>query len=165
MGVGAASYFTLQGNPTTYSHEISFQHHAFFMIIRLRCGSIKLQFMKKFFSFLMAALMLLGSGVMMTACEDENSEPSVADYYVQYKAGSMYYLNKVTVATESGKKVYSDYKSSSFNKTFGPVRKGFMAEISVGVSNSSVEIYVSRGNEPFVLKATGSGGAKYKIDF
>lgn len=121
--------------------------------------------MKKFFSFLMAALMLLGSGVLMTACEDENSEPSVADYYVQYKAGSMYYLNKVTVATENGKKVYSDYKSSSFNKTFGPVRKGFMAEISVGVSNSSVEIYVSRGNEPFVLKATGSGGAKYKIDF
>ncbi len=110
-------------------------------------------------------MLLLCVSFSMLACKDNDVEPEPKDYYVQYKASSMYYLNKIIVATESGKKTYTDYKSQSFNKTFGPVNKGFMAEISVGVGKSSVEIYVSRKNEPFVLKATGSGGAKYKIDF
>jgi len=71
----------------------------------------------------------------------------------------------LAVAAESGTITFTDVKQS-WSQTFGPVQNGFRADISVeGASSPSVQIYVSRGNEPFALKAAGSDRASYVIDF
>jgi hypothetical protein len=90
-------------------------------------------------------------------------------YYVKYEAsggGAYYYLQSVSVNTENGTRTFSDRAVQSFSQTFGPVKKGFVANISVvGSSNARVSIYVCKGEEPFALKQTGTTKASYTIDF
>lgn len=111
---------------------------------------------------------------------DNDSDKQMIDYYVRYEYnltfgpsyGSQYYDKTITVNTDSGIKEFTTI-NNSFSETFGPVKKGFKASISVKSENGSsgttnLRIYVSRGGEPFVLKATNESylkTASYTIDY
>lgn len=122
---------------------------------------------------------------LLTGCEKDNyttySEPTIEnDYYVRYEAdittgglASGYRDIYYTVNTENETKKFVS-TDRTFNQTFGPVKKGFLTEISVdaskvGNSSCNVRIYVSRANEPFALKASNDAKVKvnvsYKIDY
>ena len=67
--------------------------------------------------------------------------------------------------TESGIKSFDNYKGKVFSETFGPLQKGFETGISVNTSDCEVAIYISKNNNPFVLKASGRTYCSYTIDF
>lgn len=117
------------------------------------------------------------------ACEKESAEENTAReeavnserYYVRYLISSDR-MNEATIkyTTEKGEQEASfSSKKEYLDETFGPVEKGFEAFASVTTEDSypvvSVKIYVSVGNEPFVLKASSSSShsayATYVIDF
>lgn len=112
--------------------------------------------------------------IMTFSCDNENNdfiynqvETYSEPYYIQYKASTSfpYRLSQVTVTTEKGTKSFP-VQSSSWSQTFGPVTKGFQAQIGTYASGAvSTQIYVCKGAGPFVLKANGQYGATYKIDF
>lgn len=93
---------------------------------------------------------------------EENTD--TPNYYVKYQfsCGNKYSL-RFTVETDTGPKSFSGVYSG-WSETYGPVSKGFHARISVA-TGVNVKIYVCRGQEPFVLKASGDGDASYIIDF
>lgn len=109
---------------------------------------------------------------------EKEEETEEERYYIKYTATCVcrYTVNmEVKVNTEQGLTTFVCGKS--FSETFGPVPKGFKCEI-IGTDPSSstedysditVSIHVSRGKEPFVLKATdnqmGSSQTSYTIDF
>lgn len=87
--------------------------------------------------------------------------------------GSKIYSKTISVNTDSGIKDFTT-TGNSFSETFGPFKKGFNASISVkytdggGGGNTNLKIYVSRSNEPFVLKAINeqySTSISYTIDY
>lgn len=114
---------------------------------------------------------------LLLSCDKDTSS---ADYYVKYEynlsSSASYgnkYINKtISVNTESGIKDFTT-SSNSFSETFGPVKKGFNAAITVKYESASdgttnLRIYVCRGEEPFALKATNkaySNTASYTIDY
>ena len=99
------------------------------------------------------------------------------DYFVKYVIkgnGTYIYFSDFSVNTDQGNVSFSGYQYHSWNQTYGPVKKGFRASVSVGSSLVTVEIYVSKNNGPFALKASKSGGISslapnisqsYTIDF
>ena len=98
---------------------------------------------------------------------DNANEPTI--YYVKYEAsgnGSYSYVDKTIVATGDGDRTFTG-TARSWSETFGPVSKGFRAEITASGRGGipRVAIYVCRGKEPFALKQTGNGSAAYTIDF
>lgn len=126
--------------------------------------------------------------ISFSACSKDDTsnvpidETKVNDnYYIKYEAYNGNGLSaNGNVTTEKGILSFED----SFSETFGPVSKGFRASISVscrhkgngGNSTYSIRIYVSKNNEPFVLKASKEGkyswngggnslSANYIIDF
>ena len=113
--------------------------------------------------------------LMMTGCGKDNELDSPENdvrYYVKYEVSvSSSYIGDLYVDAKTERGTQS-FKTSSklFSETFGPVSKGFAASVTAhtdytvtGAMHSS--IYVCRGEEPFVLKATGSSSADYVIDF
>ena len=97
-------------------------------------------------------------------------------YYVKYEVSISGMENgetHVTVNTENGEQSF--ITDRNFSETFGPVKKNFLAKISayntVPYSASiNVRIYVCKGEEEFVLKATqtarnSTAEAEYRIDF
>lgn len=103
--------------------------------------------------------------------EEEREE--VVEYYIKYVANSVnryYSITGVTVATDRGTQSfnYSTNAQKTWEQTYGPVKKGFRASITVeGAKINNVEIYCCRGSEPFALKASknGSGSLQYTINY
>ena len=90
------------------------------------------------------------------------------DYLVKYVIkgnGPYIYFSDFSVNTDQGNVSFSGYQYHSWNQTYGPVKKGFRASVSVESSLVTVEIYVSKNNGPFALKASKSGDNSYTIDF
>lgn len=125
--------------------------------------------MKNYLKFIILATFTF----ILFSCSDD--EPSSA-YYVKYEASvkSVYIGDniKYTVKTENGFKTYTSGKS--YSQTFGPVKKGFNAKITAdardwNIADCEVKIYVCRGEEPFALKSSNSGGklvsTSYTIDY
>lgn len=82
---------------------------------------------------------------------DNANEPTI--YYVKYEAsgnGSYSYVDKTIVATGDGDRTFTG-TARSWSETFGPVSKGFRAEITASGRGGipRVAIYVCRGKEPF----------------
>ena len=91
------------------------------------------------------------------------------DYYVKYVAkvdvdgyASISYVaeSQYTYMSEKGPKTIDLTNKSGWSTTIGPLKKGFVASLSgyaIVVNASSapmtLNIYVCRGDEPFVLKA------------
>ena len=111
-------------------------------------------------------LIALVATLILASCSKEE-----ANYYVKYdvtSSGTNHYgPMTLNVNTENGMQTIT-VSSKVFSETFGPVSKGFEASISASVNYPTylnTSIYVSKGQEPFVLKATGSSSAQYVIDF
>ena len=108
--------------------------------------------------------------ISLSSCnkDKDKDEMGISDeYYVKYVIkgnGTYIYFSDFSVNTDQGNVSFSGYQYHSWNQTYGPVRKGFRASVSVG-SSVTVEIYVSKNNGPFALKASKSGDNSYTIDF
>lgn len=109
--------------------------------------------------------------VSCTAESELDKEPEEsARYYVKYEISATTQHFSVekhfTVMTDKGAEDFyfdEDTKTSSWEGTYGPVNKDFVASIKCSVpdyrysSSIHARIYISREKEPFVIKAEGTG--------
>lgn len=123
--------------------------------------------MKKYLKLIVCVLAV----VMLVACEDKNTpQVDTNEYYVRYSisyAPNISARQNVTYADVDGiKTITENNKTSLWDVTIGPVKKGFKAYVSCkSESNTTAKIEVCKNSGPFVLKATGTNSAEYKIDF
>lgn len=122
-------------------------------------------------------------GLSFLSCSSGDEPKGKADYYVKYevymRTNHINATKKITVSTDNGVKSYkcSDSSSFSWEATYGPVSRDFIANLNCTVDNGSyayaseiqARIYICRGQEPFVVKAEGEGkttlSLNYQIDF
>ena len=105
--------------------------------------------------------------------EQESSSKEEVNYYIKYKvksAASYQRINSVTITTDKGPTTLEFNNQVSWEETYGPVEKGFKAQISVKGYIGSLEIHCCRGKEPFALKAmineaTSNPTLEYTIDY
>jgi len=111
---------------------------------------------------------------LFASCQKSGEE---SRYYVKY-SGSTSTLHMVettyTVNGETGqvKHTITGF-SSDYTVTIGPVKKGFQTGIvcecmeteSYYIKSQYVTIEVSKDNDPFALKASGTNQASYTIDY
>lgn len=108
-----------------------------------------------------------------TDTTDDTTE-EINEYYVQYDVviSSRYIYKdgstKVTVTTEKGDKTY--YTNKTFSEIFGPFNVGDVVSVKVEhtpydkYAKATSKIYVSKNQEPFALKSTGSYSSTYVIE-
>ena len=100
--------------------------------------------------------------------EIDNNTVVNDNYYVKYVISSIYpyIFSNWTVTTPEGNYTKNDYQTRHWEQTYGPVKKGFKCEVQVKSGQPTIEIYVSKNQEPFALKTTkDSYSAAYTIDF
>ncbi|MDR0612305.1 MAG: hypothetical protein LBG45_02255 [Dysgonamonadaceae bacterium] len=101
--------------------------------------------------------------------EMDNNETVINDnYYVKYVISCSYpkIFSNWSVTTPQGNYTKNDYQTRHWEQTYGHVKKGFKCEAQVGRGEPTIEIYVSKNQEPFALKTTKTGNsALYTIDF
>lgn len=111
--------------------------------------------------------------VTLSSCKKDTEEMSVSDdYYVKYIvkcSQGRWYVSKFSVNTDKGTVSFNDYKSTYWTQTYGPVKKGFTASATAQSPFPTIEIYVSKNQGAFALKATKTGSTQvsksYSIDF
>ena len=120
----------------------------------------------KLFS-LTASLLILNLG---TACNDEIE--SNDNYYIKYIIrgnGAYGRFSNWTVSTPDGNYTNNGIQVRSWNQTYGPVNRGFRCNVQINdyISGTpSIEIHVSKNDEPFTLKANRNANTcSYTIDF
>src|SRR6188474_3102029 len=83
--------------------------------------------------------------IALTSCKkDETNTTTNDDYFVKYVIkgnGTYIYFSDFSVNTDQGNVSFSGYQYKSWNQTYGPVKKGFSASVSV-IGFVTVEIYV-----------------------
>lgn len=104
--------------------------------------------------------------------ETDNCPAPVDNYYVNYSIkgpGPYGRFSNWTVTTPNGTYSNTGTQVSSWNQTYGPVKKRFNCEVQIGDyqgGTPTIEIHVSKNEEPFALKVTTIGSsASYVIDF
>ena len=105
--------------------------------------------------------------------EDKNGDTGTKDnYYVKYVIngnGTYGRFSNWTATTPQGTYSNNGYQTRSWNQTFGPINKGFKCEVQIGdyiSGDPSIEIHVSKNQEPFALKVTKRGSsASYTLNF
>ena len=132
----------------------------------------------KLFLVLFAAITCFGCEKIENDNNEQNGDQNTQEdfYYVRYNVGvstSHIPTTYITVNTDMGINEFEAVKT--FEETFGPVSKGFNAEIDVvaegaGWAETTASIHVSKNNGPFALKAYKSVSSSkinlsYKIDF
>jgi len=121
-------------------------------------------------------LVLISALTTFSSCNKEemdNNETVINDnYYVQYviKGNGTYGRFSNWRATKpQGRYTNNGYQVRSWSQTYGPVNKWFKCEVQINdyISGApTIEIHVSKNEEPFALKATTTGAsASYVIDF
>mgnify|MGYP003466296915 FL=1 len=122
--------------------------------------------------------------LLLCTCSSENEVLATSEdvrYYVKYELEAYtYHKNvpkKITFITDKGKETIelNDAKTHNWEGTYGPVSKGFEAQIIGELTRDynyerefHARIYVWREKEPFVIKAEGTGTSvnlTYEIDF
>ena len=157
---------------------------AFNTIIQLKCAvfgkdtnknKMKSHFLKQ--GVLTITLMLISALTIFTfsSCNKEEMDNNTApndNYYVNYiirGPGPYGRFSDWTATTPDGAYSNSGYQTRSWNQTYGPVKRGFKCEVQIGYyqgGTPTIEIHVSKNEEPFALKATTTGAsASYVIDF
>jgi hypothetical protein len=99
----------------------------------------------------------------LISCNKINTEEAIEDnndnYYVKYVAyedSERIMITDVIINTPDGEMTFPG--SSKFEKSIGPIKKGFQASITVmgkGYKNGNpayIEIHVSKNKEPFTIK-------------
>ena len=115
--------------------------------------------MKHISSFFLSAIIF----ICFTSCFTDST-----NYYIKYEAkitdGGYTGANvNYIVSTEKGPTTIATH-SMTWTETFGPVKKGFEASIygeAECAGKMTLNIYVCRGEEPFVLKASQTGEMSY----
>lgn len=118
----------------------------------------------------------------MVACTSDNDEDNPQEkqeeahvYYIKYEVLAPILIygigdNTISYTNETGVQKVTT-KDVKWELTCGPVKKSFTAKLSSHTSvtgNSSkiqVKIFVSRDNEPFVLKANTEEGEKASVKY
>ena len=114
--------------------------------------------------------------ILTFSCNKEdidNNEVEINDiYYVKYSIkgnGAYGRFSNWSASTPEGQYTNYGYQVKSWNQTYGPINKGFRCNVQIGkyISGApTIEIYVSKNNAPFALKATETGkSASYTINF
>jgi hypothetical protein len=124
-------------------------------------------------SILISTLMIISALTIFTffSCNKEEIDNNTVvndNYYVKYVISSIYpyIFSNWTVTTPEGNYTKNDYQTRHWEQTYGPVKKGFKCEVQVKSGQPTIEIYVSKNQEPFALKTTkDSYSAAYTIDF
>ena len=125
--------------------------------------------MKRIILLIIAVLTVFG-------CAKESMSPSTAEnknediYFVRYAASSA--GTSVTYTKEDGNKITvtgASTDNGTFERTVGPVCKGFYCYFSITKNNSDfseipLRIEVKRKGEPFVVKVEGKGSISYTVD-
>jgi len=117
-------------------------------------------------SILTSILMIISALTIFTFFSCNKAE--IDNYYVKYVISSIYpyIFSNWTVTTPEGNYTKNDYQTRHWEQTYGPVKKGFKCEVQVKSGHPTIEIYVSKNQEPFALKTTkDSYSAAYTIDF
>ena len=127
--------------------------------------------------YLNIATLSLAFIMALSSCKkEENNTATNDDYYVKYAItgnGTYIYFSNFSVNSDHGNVSFNGYQFQSWTQTYGPLKKGFNASVSVQSPYVTVEIYVSKNNGAFALKASKSGNSSstsnisqsYKIDF
>lgn len=111
---------------------------------------------------------------VLSSCDKDENEITIPNdnYYVNYiiKAPGPYgRFSNWTVTTPDGTYSNNGYQVSSWNQTYGPVKKGFNCKVQIGKfqgGTPTIEIHVSKNQEPFALKTIKTGDlASYTINF
>lgn len=133
---------------------------------------MKSHFLKQ--GILVSTLMIISALTIFTfsSCNKEevdNNETVINDnYYVKYVISCSYpkIFSNWSVTIPQGEYTKNGYQIRHWEQTYGPVKKGFKCEVQVGNGEPTIEIYVSKNQEPFALKTTKTGkSASYTIDF
>jgi hypothetical protein len=102
---------------------------------------------------------------------EDNEEMTNDNYYVNYiiqAPGPYGRFSNWTASTPDGQYSNSGYQTSSWNQTYGPVQKGFVCRVQIvdyQGGTPTIEIHVSKNDEPFSLKETVTGAsASYTIN-
>lgn len=107
--------------------------------------------------FIPCIMAMLISCVPSLTINDDTSETQEDVYYVKYASNGLEGTYSVNYTSEDGKSVSLDnIKGADFERTIGPVSKGFKAEYSVrstlNYTTVATRIEVKKGNEPFIVK-------------
>ncbi len=109
---------------------------------------------------------------VFSSCSKEGANNNNDNYYVKYIIygnGTYGRFSNWTVTTPEATYTNSGYQTRSWNQTYGPVKKSFKCEVQVSDyigGAPTIEIYVSKNEEPFALKVTNTGSsASYTINF
>ena len=121
-------------------------------------------------------IILLAALFLTMSCSKDPQSDTPSDsgdkiediYFVKYICDKAYGTARYT--NEEGKSVTSPsvYNGGSFERTIGPVAKGFKSSVTVdrgtGVRDLAVRIEVKRNDEPFVVKVEGICSVSYVIE-
>lgn len=112
--------------------------------------------------------------LVLSSCKKDETETATPNdnYYVNYiiKAPGPYgRFSDWSASTPDGAYINNGYQVASWNQTYGPVKKGFNCSVQIGHfqgGTPTIEIHVSKNQEPFALKTTKTGNsASYTINF
>lgn len=119
---------------------------------------------------------IIGLLFVFSSCEKDEiaaEEVNGTDtYYFRYSiSGNGPYgrFSNWTASTPQGQYSNNGTQVRSWTQTYGPVNRGFKCEVLIGnyISGSpTIDVHVSKNNEPFALKVSRTGGsASYTIDY
>lgn len=137
-------------------------------------NKMKSYFLKQsVFTLRLLTISILSILTFSSCCKEERDNNDNTDnYYVNYiiKAPGPYgRFSNWTASTPDGTYSNSGYQTSSWNQTYGPVKKGFNCSVQIGDyqgGTPTIEIHVSKNEEPFALKANVTGASlSYVINF
>lgn len=107
--------------------------------------------------------------------EDNGKKDEVVvtdNYYVKYVIFCNYprVFSDWSVTTPQGNFTKNHYQTRRWEQTYGPVKKGFKCMAQVGLGEPTIEIYISKNQEPFALKSSTTvssytRSSVYTIDF
>jgi len=124
--------------------------------------------MKRFLVALIGFIAIVASCTPSPAVNNEENGGAEDVYYVKYASNGLEGTYSAHYTSEDGKSIgLPNIKGADFERTIGPVSKGFKAQFSImstlNYTTVSVRIEVKKGNEPFIVKKeavrTSSGSA------
>jgi len=125
-------------------------------------------FIKK--RILILVLMTISSLTILTftSCSKEEDDDNYYVNYIIQGPGPYGRFSNWTASTPDGTYSNNSYQVRSWAQTYGPVQKGFTCRVQIDDyqgGTPTIEIHVSKNEEPFALKTTVTGAsASYKID-
>lgn len=111
------------------------------------------------FGLLFTCVMIITQSCTPNNATNDNEKPNATTdvYYVKYASNGLEGTYSVNYTAEDGQPVYvSNIKGADFERTIGPVSKGFEANFTItstlNYTTVAVRIEVKKNNEPFIVK-------------